>query len=148
VLPSFLKVIQGDGISYDSLKKILSTLKESGWSTSNLVFGSGGSLLQRLDRDTQKCAFKCSYAEINGMPFNVYKDPVTDPGKASKRGRLVLEKIGSDNPGFEYVTREEGSGDVNKDVLVTVFENGELIREYSFDEVRENAKINVNGLLL
>lgn len=34
---------------------------------------------------------------------NVFKDPITDSGKRSKKGRLMLEKIGDDN----YVTREE-----------------------------------------
>ena len=37
------------------------------------VFFLGGALLRRLDRDTQKCAFKCSYVEINGKGVNVFK---------------------------------------------------------------------------
>ena len=36
------------------------------WSADNVAFGSGGALLQKLHRDTQKCAYKCSYAIING----------------------------------------------------------------------------------
>lgn len=36
------------------------------WSADNIVFGTGGALLQKLDRDTQKCAFKCSHVVING----------------------------------------------------------------------------------
>ena len=62
---SFL-CFQGDGISYESISRILEHLKNEGWSADNLGFGSGGALLQRLDRDTQKCAYKCSYAIING----------------------------------------------------------------------------------
>ena len=62
----------------------------AGWSSENLTFGSGGALLQRLDRDTQRCAYKCSQAVVGGEVRDVYKDPVTDPGKRSKRGRLVL----------------------------------------------------------
>ena len=41
---------QGDGVSYESIDSILSTMKENGWSADNLVFGSGGALLQRIDR--------------------------------------------------------------------------------------------------
>ena len=41
-------------------------MKSHGWSADNLAFGSGGALLQKIDRDTQKCAFKCSFAVING----------------------------------------------------------------------------------
>ena len=66
MLPSYIRVIQGDGISYESLGAILENMKKHDWSAENLVFGSGGALLQRLDRDTQKCAFKCSYAVCNG----------------------------------------------------------------------------------
>lgn len=40
---------------------------------------------------------------------NVYKQPVTDPGKKSKKGRLTLEY--SDG---QYKTVEEGKGDPKK----------------------------------
>ena len=65
VLPPYLRVIQGDGISYESIPHILGKLKEHKWSADNLTFGSGGALLQRLDRDTQKCAYKCCHAVVN-----------------------------------------------------------------------------------
>ena len=66
MLPPCVRVIQGDGISYESLGGILEALKAAGWSTENVGFGSGGGLLQRLDRDTQKCAYKCSFAIHGG----------------------------------------------------------------------------------
>lgn len=137
-LPPYLRIIQGDGISYETLSAILEAMKKHNWSAENIVFGSGGALLQKLNRDTQKCAFKCSYALINGKEVNVYKQPVTDPGKKSKKGRLTLEY--SDG---QYKTVEEGKGDPKKDVFVTVFENGKLLRDYTFDEVRANAEIDL-----
>ena len=78
MLPSYIRVIQGDGISYESLGAILENMKKHEWSAENLVFGSGGALLQRLDRDTQKCAFKCSYAVCNGkeVSFCCYSNDV------------------------------------------------------------------------
>ena len=48
-------------------------MKQNKWSTDNVAFGSGGALLQRLHRDTQKCAYKCSYAIINGEGVSEYK---------------------------------------------------------------------------
>ena len=42
LLPPYLRVIQGDGISYESLKDILENMKKNGWSADNLTFGSGG----------------------------------------------------------------------------------------------------------
>ena len=32
-------------------------------------------------------------------------------------------------------------GNIIQDLLVTVFENGELIKEYTFDEIRERAEL-------
>ena len=59
----------------------MAAMKAKGWAANNISFGSGGGLMQQLNRDTLKCAFKASYAEVDGTPRNVYKDPVTDPGK-------------------------------------------------------------------
>lgn len=70
---------------------------------------SAGGLLQRVDRDTQKCAYKCSYAIINGKGVNVFKTPITDLGKKSKKGKLTLEMEDG-----QFVTKEEGSGSPEK----------------------------------
>ena len=67
VLPPYLRVIQGDGISYETIGGILEAMKTSGWSAENVVFGTGGALLQKMDRDTQLCAFKCSFVVVNGQ---------------------------------------------------------------------------------
>ena len=134
LLPSFLRVIQGDGISYDSLGPIMESVVKGQWSVENLVFGSGGALLQRLDRDTQKCAFKCSLAVVGGREREVFKDPITDHGKKSKKGRLVLVK---DDEGWRTTTETRRKG--MEDHLVTVFENGEMVREWGWDEVKSRA---------
>lgn len=66
VLPPYLRVVQGDGVNYETLAMILDNMKRHNWSAENVAYGSGGALLQRLDRDTQKCAYKCSYIEDDG----------------------------------------------------------------------------------
>jgi nicotinamide phosphoribosyltransferase len=132
VLNPHIRVIQGDGVNYESITEILETLKANGWSADNIGFGMGGALLQKLDRDTQKFAFKCSCATVDGEDRDVFKDPVTDPGKRSKKGRLKLVKEGS---GYKTVTQ----GEPGEDVLETVFENGELKKQYTFNEVIKNA---------
>ncbi|XP_042233462.1 nicotinamide phosphoribosyltransferase-like isoform X2 [Homarus americanus] len=106
LLPPYLRVIQGDGISYRTIGVILENLKVHGWCAANVVFGSGGSLLQKVDRDTQKCAYKCSYAVINGEGVDVYKQPISDPSKTSKKGRLALHHVNG-----TYVTLEGGRSD-------------------------------------
>ena len=40
-----------------------------------MVFGSGGALLQKLNRDTFKCAFKCSEITVKGEAREVFKEP-------------------------------------------------------------------------
>uniref|UniRef100_F1L3Y4 Nicotinamide phosphoribosyltransferase n=1 Tax=Ascaris suum TaxID=6253 RepID=F1L3Y4_ASCSU len=139
VLPSYLRVMQGDGISYETIGKILEAIKVDGWSAENIVFGTGGALLQKLDRDTQKCAFKCSHVVVNGESVNVWKNPTTDSGKRSKKGRLTLEK----REDGTIVTIQEGLGDPGKDMLVTVFENGRLLVDYTLEEIRERAEIEL-----
>ncbi len=85
-----VRVIWGDGIVADDVRRILEAVIERGYSADNIAFGMGGGLLQRLDRDTQRFAFKASWARINGEDIDIYKEPATDSGKNSKRGRLDL----------------------------------------------------------
>ncbi|XP_064605441.1 nicotinamide phosphoribosyltransferase-like [Liolophura sinensis] len=138
MLPPYVRIIQGDGISYESLSTILECMKVHGWSSDNIAFGSGGALLQRIDRDTQKCAYKCSYTVINGKEVNVFKQPITDQVKKSKKGRLSLEVING-----EYATIQEGHGNPKEDLLQVVFENGKLLRDFTFKEVRANAELEM-----
>lgn len=72
MLPTYLRIMQGDGISYESLEGILEAIKSAGWSTENVVFGSGGALLQKMDRDTLRFAFKCSEIVVNGEHVCVF----------------------------------------------------------------------------
>uniref|UniRef100_A0A915PPA3 Nicotinamide phosphoribosyltransferase n=1 Tax=Setaria digitata TaxID=48799 RepID=A0A915PPA3_9BILA len=139
LLPSYLRVMQGDGICYESIGKILDAVTRNKWSADNIVFGTGGALLQKLDRDTQKCAFKCSHVVINGESRDVWKSPTTDAGKQSKQGRLTLER----REDGSLVTIEKGQGDASKDVLVTVFENGRLLVDYSLEEIRDRAELDI-----
>ncbi|XP_058488719.1 nicotinamide phosphoribosyltransferase 2 [Solea solea] len=142
VLPSYLRIIQGDGIDLKSVDQILQKLSDEGWSAENVFFGCGSALLQKLNRDTLNCAFKCSYVENNGKGMDVYKQPVTDPSKVSKRGRLSLRR----NSGGFLETIEGGAGKPEEDLLVTVFENGSLVRDYSLEEIRKNARLREEEL--
>jgi len=136
LLPGYIRVIQGDGVSYETLGVILAAMEAKGWAAGNLAFGSGGALLQKLNRDTQKCAFKCCEAVVNGQPRHVFKDPITDQGKQSKKGQLKLVKDGD-----SFKTLTEGAGDPKDDILVTVFENGVLTKDYTKVEVSANAAV-------
>jgi nicotinamide phosphoribosyltransferase len=95
----------------------------------------GGALLQKVNRDTQKFAFKCSSATVNGELRDVFKEPVTDPGKDSKRGKLALIRSAH---GLETV-HCPGNCEMTGDLLEPVFRNGEVLRHQTLDDVRERA---------
>lgn len=132
-----VRVIQGDGINRDSIKLILKTLLDAGYSATNIAFGMGGALLQHHNRDTQKFAMKCSQIYRNGKSVLVYKDPVTDPGKKSMPGRLDL--IRDHNGDFKTVTLADGQIAHKDSVMRTVYENGKLLIDESFDDIRGRA---------
>jgi nicotinamide phosphoribosyltransferase len=144
VLPPQVRVIQGDGVNIQTIRFIYSALQVNGISAENLVLGMGGALLQKVDRDTQKFAFKCSYAELNGKGVDVQKNPLeldnhgdlVTSFKKSKAGQLKLINTAE---GFKTVRKEEQPGD--EDQLVTVFENGKIVNESTFEQVRAKAGV-------
>src|SRR5262249_38282493 len=119
VLPKYYRLIQGDGVNADSIREILHAMMAAGYSASNIAFGMGGALLQQINRDTQKFAFKCSEATVDGKSVLVFKDPVTDNGKRSKAGRLSLVREGGE--------LKTVPGERKDDLLVTVFEDGAIL---------------------
>ena len=132
VLNPHVRLIQGDGVEYDTLDPILDAMIHDSWAAENIAFGSGGGLLQKLNRDTQRFAFKCSAIRINGEWRDVHKDPITDPGKRSKKGRLRL--VQADGGALSTTT---GDGD---DLLTEVFRNGAIQAYYSLEDVRQRAR--------
>eukprot|EP00933_Yihiella_yeosuensis_P020049 TRINITY_DN16173_c0_g1_i1.p1 TRINITY_DN16173_c0_g1~~TRINITY_DN16173_c0_g1_i1.p1 ORF type:complete len:768 (+),score=205.11 TRINITY_DN16173_c0_g1_i1:77-2380(+) len=168
LLPPYIRLIQGDGVDYITIPKILQRFKEEGIAAANITFGSGGSLLQKVNRDTFKVAFKCAEIIVDGVARDVFKDPITDNGKASKKGRLTLQRAsdittyspediyvprqGPDGvkggtgylhftPDGKYVTVASGQGDESKDLMVDVFENGELLKDWTLKEIRRRADV-------
>lgn len=131
-------VLWGDGITEDQMERICAEAQINGFASSNLVFGCGSYLLQKLDRDTQRFAFKASAACLGGEWKDVYKEPL-DNSKSSKKGKLILVKHMG---GYETLTSNDPIYPVAKDELREVFRDGYMLKEYTFDQVRENAKEN------
>lgn len=143
VLHDCVRVIQGDGIDEQSIKEILETLKKNGYSASNVVFGMGGALLQKVNRDMFSFAYKTCQGmfDENGsfITRNIFKSPKGDSSKKSKTGNLTLTK--TENGEFKTVTWEELEFDSTSSVLKCVFDDGEIVQKYSLSEVRSNASI-------
>ena len=123
-------IIYGDGLSVDEIKEAVELLVANGWAVSTCVFGMGGGLLQKHNRDTQRNAFKCSAQFRDGKWIDNQKQPL-DITKSSKKGLLKLVREGD-----SYTT--VGINDPREDVLVTVFENGNMVKEWTWDEVKAN----------
>ena len=153
-----VRIIWGDGINNVSLSSILRCVVDvAGFSADNIAFGMGGGLLQQCDRDTLKFAMKCSSIGIKEREYirapvisgekqvvsvvdklvwrDVFKDPVTDQGKVSLKGRVTLFKTETSK---EYFT---GVEDWRKDEMETYYENGEQVFTQTFDQVRANSML-------
>lgn len=130
LLPPYLRILQGDEVSPEMIVSILSAMEQKGFSADNIAFGMGGGLLQKLNRDTLKFAMKASAAKINGKWQDVYKEPITDLAKTSKKGRLALIYEND-----QYATIHIDALGNRKNILEPVFANGKIIKEYKLKEI-------------
>lgn len=148
VLPPQVRVIQGDGVNINSIIEIIEMFKEEKISIENLALGMGGKLLQAdINRDTQNFATKASFAIVDGKMRDVVKSPteldadgnIKKSFKKSKQGLLKLVKTAN---GYKTITSLDEGFDEAKDELVTVFENGVILKEWAFEEIRDRAKVS------
>ena len=135
-----VRMIWGDGITKLTIETILRTLVNVyGWSADMFAFGQGGALLQNVTRDDQKYAMKCSAVMRSGEWHDVFKDPITDQGKTSKKGLVALFQ----STDGEFVT--DTAYNMNAiplfSALTLRYRDGSVFNEVTFDEVRANAKI-------
>ncbi len=133
VIAPQVRFIQGDGVNYYTIQNMISQLTRRGWSMDNWSFGMGGALLQQVNRDTLRFALKCSAIDVNGQWHDVYKQPITDPGKDSRAGRFVVLREGDE---FVTVKHEEGRAVDGTDQLELVLEDGVLRRDQTLEEIR------------
>ena len=136
-----VRIIQGDGVNESSIRCILGHFSVLGYSADNIAFGQGGALLQKVDRDTQEWAMKCSSMQKDNQWFNVQKDPVTSAAKKSKAGRVTLytNEAGEYVSGVEGVQPNQWSDKPWVEALREVYRNGKLLVDDNFAVIRERA---------
>jgi len=144
VLDPHIGAIYGDSITYDRAEQVVQRLAAKGFASTNVVFGVGSYSYQGVTRDTYMTAIKATWVQINGEGKAIFKDPVTDNGtKKSAKGRLAvawgLNAVTGEN---DYILVDGDAGakleGTDADMLKTVWEDGQFVKEYTFDEVRKN----------
>jgi len=155
-------IIQGDGVDHMAIKTLLGNILAMGYSADNVIFGSGGALLQKVNRDTYKFAQKASAVLIEeetstfdgdgyvypGGPtvkrwVGISKNPVTDPGKRSKEGRLTLAKSLVTGEHMTVQIGDDGSplSDEFENQMLVVYDHGKVLNKTTLDTVRARAAL-------
>ena len=156
MLPSYIRIVQGDGVSVKMINKCCEQIAAHGWSIDNIgTFGMGGELLQKLDRDTHGYAMKCNAVnkqDEHGW-YDISKNPVGDPNKASKAGRRAVlyfnHEQGFDNGYVDFPEKRLTDRQIALDnMLRVVYENGKLLNEETFSQIRARVDEHLEQLCL
>ncbi len=135
LLDPCVRIIYGDGMTPAMIAFVLKDVADAGWAAENLVFGMGGGLLQKVNRDDLSFAYKASWAIVNREEREFSKAPVTDAGKQSKSGRFSVYRTIEGT----YITATEDAA--LDDLLEPVFVDGQLLKYQSFAEIRSRVEL-------
>ena len=150
VLDPHVKALYGDSITIQRAEQIFEILEKNGFAAQNVSLGVGSfsmhcieedGMLKPFTRDTFSCAIKATYCEINGKPYQIFKDPKTDKiaganfKKSQKGCCLVIKKDGK----YDYIDgfNWDCVCDNPRNELKTIFRNGELIVDESIQDIRD-----------
>lgn len=140
-LDGHIGAIYGDSITLERAREIVQRLEKKGFASTSVVLGIGSYTYTYNTRDSLGFTIKATYGQFGDEEKLLFKDPKTDPGKRSQRGRVfVYEEDGV----IKYVdglkVQDELELEKTKtNLLETVFENGVLVRDQTLQEVREIA---------
>lgn len=134
LLDSHIGLIYGDSITLPIAMEIFKRLEDKGFASTNVVLGVGSFTMQYLTRDSLGMAVKATYTEVDGVGYELFKDPVTDNGvKKSAKGLLRVEK---DNEGNFILHDQQTIDQEQQGLLQTVFIDGKLAKETNLTEIR------------
>lgn len=135
VLPPYIGVIQGDGINNDSLRHIVARLDKARISLENIVFGMGSGLTHDAGRDEFSFSMKAT-AIYDGKEWHeLLKRPITDLKKQSLQGHVTTYIMPNGEIGSARDTEVPEEGRI---LLETVYRDGKIIKEYTFDDVLQH----------
>lgn len=145
VLPSYIGVLQGDGINEDSIREIVALLDEKKISIENIVFGMGSKLVDpEGGRDKFSFAMKAvAQQEADGTWTDLFKDPITDVGKRSHRGRVTTYRCTSTGKIMAERIELQEHNPFLEDMMVTMYDHGTTMNFSNYDECRERANVGI-----
>lgn len=130
-------LIYGDAITYERAESICSTLMEMGYASTNVVFGVGSFTYQMNTRDTFSIACKATWAQVDGVGRDIFKDPVTDDG--TKKSACGLLQVVEGESGMLEVKQKVQRVDEENSLLGIVFEDGESFMSDSWHIIQLRA---------
>jgi len=137
VLDSHIGLIYGDAITLDRQDEILALLEgpDIMMTAENLVLGIGSYTYVYCTRDTHGFAMKATWGKVNGVGTPIFKDPVTDPG--FKKSAIGLLRVLGGPDGKLRLHDMVSEDEETTGLLRPVFEDGELLVDDTFTEIRE-----------
>lgn len=140
ILDSHIGTIYGDSITLQRAEDICTRLAQNRFASINWVAGIGSYTYQYQTRDTFGFALKATYGEceIDGetVGIEIQKDPITDDGtKKSLKG--LIQAYYNETTGWIEARDGVTWKEEEDSFFETVFEDGELRKEYTLKEVRE-----------
>lgn len=137
MLDSHIGCIYGDSITEERAEAILEGLEAKGFASANMVFGVGSFTYQYVTRDTFGFAMKATWAQIDGVGHDLFKDPKTDDGsKKSAKGRLAVLDV----EGTLTLVNQASAEQEAESVLTTIWEDGKFVRRDNFETIRSRAR--------
>jgi len=133
-LDSHIGLIYGDSITLARAQAITDRLEMLGFASTNGVFGIGSYTYQCNTRATVGTAMKATGTGVDGVFFEIYKDPATgDKLKQSARGLLRVDLVEGD-----YVLRDQVSAEEEQGGELKVrFKDGKFFNVENIDTIRK-----------
>lgn len=137
-LDPHIGAIYGDSITIAKADEICRRLHEKNFSTDFGPLGIGSYSFRYTTRDTYGFAMKATACEVDGVPMNLFKDPVTDGGKALKKSAKGLLHVDFDPTTKDYTLQQEVSKEMEQTgALIPVFKDDKLLVKYTFQQCRD-----------
>lgn len=143
-------LIYGDGCQFCKINEIWTKLEELGFAANTILFGVGAYSFTAMNtpryesicltRDTFGFAMKSTDCVIKGEEYTIQKNPKTDLHNLKKSHKGLCHVSKETVNGHDRFVCKDGftSETIPEDnLLTTVFEDGKLVRENTFMEIRE-----------